>query len=119
MVMEQKTKAILICITTILSLVFFPNQDDIWAYISVSYYVSICSLLLSLFLIVQQLYKWIQYFSFTGFQSTHWWMVLFFTGHVLLLFLFLPIHTTLFFFLFAFYQWREWKKHRGIILLEK
>ena len=102
MVMKQNTKGILICTATSSTLVFFPNRDDFWAYLSVPYYVSICSLLLSLFLTSQLLYNWIQYATFTGFQWKQGFMVLFFTSNLLLLFLFLPTHTTLFFFLFAF-----------------
>jgi hypothetical protein len=117
--MKQKTIGILICVTTSLALVFFPNQDNFWAYVSVSYYVSICSLIVSLYLLIQQLYKGIHYIHFTGFQWKQCWMLLFFTSNGLLLFLFLPTHTMLFFFLFAFSQWREWLKQRSEILLEK
>jgi cobalamin synthase len=119
MVLNHTRNMIIIVLATCISLYLFPKQDSFWAYLSVTYYVSVCGMLVALFLTLQHLRKWVNYISMTDFEAKNCFVVIFYASIPLLLFLFLPIHTVIFFFWFVCYQWREWKKHRNVILLEK
>lgn len=107
----------IVSITTAVALYCFPHQDNFWAYISLSYYLSVCGLIVALFLSVQHIYQVINYLMLVKTHSKNIFVCLFYAGVLLLLFLFLPTHTLVFFFLFAVYQGREWKKYKDIFLL--
>ncbi|WP_028775742.1 hypothetical protein [Shimazuella kribbensis] len=116
----MNTKAIwIVGIATCFTLYHFPNQDNFWAYASVSYYLAVCSLLVAIFLSVQNVHQLINYMALMDCYKKKVFPLLFYTSILAILFLFLPVHTTIFFCLFACYRWREWSEYKGILFLQK
>ncbi|MCH5584307.1 hypothetical protein MK805_04900 [Shimazuella sp. AN120528] len=109
----------IVSIATCAALYYFPNQDNFWAYISVPYYLSVCGLIVALFLSTQNIYQLINDMMLMNSTLQKTFVLLFYVCILAILFLFLPAHTTIFFFLFVMYQWREWSEYRGILLLRK
>lgn len=109
----------IVCVVTCVSLYLFPKQDNFWAYLSVPYYLSICGLIAVVFLSVQSIHQAINYMILMDSFSRKIFVLLFYVCILILLFLFLPVHTAIFFFLFAGYRLREWIGYKKILLFRK
>jgi hypothetical protein len=109
----------IVCAAVVVSLYLFPKQDNFWAYLSVPYYLSICGLMVAIFLSIQSIHQTINYMILmqSAFQKT--FVILFYVSILIILFLFFPVHSTIFFFLFAGYRLREWMEYKEILLNRK
>jgi hypothetical protein len=106
-------------VATCFALYFFPNQDNFWAYVSVPYYLAVCSLFVAIWLSIQQGHQLINYMVIMDGYKQNILPLLFYASILMILFLFLPVHTTIFSCLFVCYRWREWSEYKGILFLQK
>jgi hypothetical protein len=108
-----------VSIATCVSLFLFPQQDNFWAYVSVPYYLSVCGLMVALFFSIQNIHQLINYMILMKTYSKNAFLLLFYACILMILFLFFPTHTTIFFFLFVGCRWREWIEYKEILFLRK
>lgn len=117
--MNKKSFMITI-LAVFLSLYCFPHQDGFWAYLSIPYVFSVFNLAGALYFSTKYLRTSMSYLvelSACTLKTTI--LILFYTSVPVILYLFLPKHTVIIFFLFCLYQWRVFKEKRGIYLTEK
>lgn len=99
------------------SLYLFPNQDNFWTYTSLTYFLSVLSLSITLYITAHYLRKLMSHLVEMPFGKTKilLWTVLYSVIPIVLI-LFLPIHTLIIFLLFGFYQWRVWNEKRKLTM---
>lgn len=109
----------IVFVVTCVSIYLFPKQDNFWTYLSVSYYLSVCGLIVATFLSIQRIHQTINYMILMNSFSKKNFVLLFYVSILIILFLFFPTHTTIFFFLFASYRLREWTEYKEILSFRK